>query len=108
MAKDIEFLESHLTFAGPGAQTQTITIPDTHHALVVWTDVWVGAATTVEIKVGSTNVTKGTMAAEASPRQLRFGKGRGSGGFGDDITVALSAAGEVFVGYIKRKDQNPS
>jgi hypothetical protein len=97
MAQDVLHKISYQTF--PGAQTNTIAMDATHSALIDWIDIYTAAAVVMDLKVGATQVGKGTIATENSPVQLRFGKGRGSGVAGDDITIQMDGACETFIGY---------
>ena len=94
---DFQYTRTHLNFTG--AETKTITVDANHAAKIQYLEIFVAAARVCEVKVGSTVVAKGTIAAEASPAVLRYGKGQGSGVFGDNITVQMDGACEVFIGY---------
>jgi hypothetical protein len=53
----------------------------------------------IDSKIGITQIAKGMISANRSPKQIYFAEGMGSGNLGDDITIAMDGTAEVFVGY---------
>lgn len=84
----------HLSFSGSG--TQTISIDSNHAGLVTFLDLSAAATRSGDITVGSNQVWKGWFST--TPVQLRFGLGRGSGEAGDDVSVTVDGACEIFLG----------
>ena len=92
---------THLYFAS--GSTQTITVPEGSHISVFQVDISVQTDTTVDIKIGATSIFKGAVLANSSPVQLflyDFGKGRETGVKGDNLTVTMGEAANVFITYI--------
>lgn len=85
---------NHMHFAGAGNDTIAI---DTDHAVkVMYLDVSAPVLAQITVQVGATTIWVGTVAT--TPVQLTFGGGRGTGNAGDDVTVTVTAACDVFLG----------
>jgi len=87
-----------------GSGTKTVTVASNEFINVLQVDISTATDTTFELKIGSEVIFTGPIIANAVPVQLflyDFGKGRGTGVKGDDLTITLGAAGDVFVAHIK-------
>ena len=92
------------SFSGSGQQT--VTVDSDEFINLVQADITVNSDTNIEFKIGTAVIFTGNIIANATPVQLffyDFGRGRGTGEKGDDLTITLGGAGEVFITYITVK-----
>jgi hypothetical protein len=88
---------SHLSFAG--AETKTIAPADSATAIkAVNILFFTAAAQAIDVKIGTAQVVKGTVAVGMTDIRVNNGLGYG-GAKGDSLTFGSAAAGEAFVTY---------
>jgi len=87
----------HMHFAGAGSDT--IAIDASHTVKVMFLDISAPVSAQVTLQIGATTFWVGTVTT--TPVQLSFGGGRGTGVKGDDVTVTVTAACDVFVGILQ-------
>jgi len=97
MIGDVSKHYEHLTFSG--AETKTISPSASANGIIAEEIVLLaGASRTVDVKIGTTQILKGTISS--FPAVIPIAGGRGHGGdAGDDLTFQSSGAAEAFVTY---------
>jgi hypothetical protein len=94
-----------MSFSGAGQQS--VSVASNQFINIFQVDISVDSDTNIDIKIGTTQMFSGNIKETSLPVQLffyAFGKGRGTGAKGDDLTVQLGAAGTVYVDYILHND----
>lgn len=90
-------------FVFSGSGTQDVVVPNDAFVNVYSAEVNVNDDCVLRIEIGSTIISESKIIANAQPVQLfwpGFGKGKGTGVYGDDLKVMLTDVGVVFLDYV--------
>lgn len=88
----------HINFTGAGTHVINC-VHDNTKLYVFFADLYANGVT-LTISVGTTQITGG--AITVSPVQLNFGAGRGSGINGESISITVTGACDVYLGYCEK------